>query len=304
MIPTQVSPGAPRLRDSTWLAVFAHPDDESLACGGTLARLSDLGATIVVLCASLGECGFVTDPSLLENGDVGEARARELLAAGRVLGVRVVHQLAHPDGNVRWDGGVQLGPDVRAAIERYRPDAVITFDRDGLYWHADHLGVHEETSHVVGSLGANAPDLYYVTVAPDMMCSVTDHARAKSWVSPSKGLWSLEPAAFGAAAPAPTFAVDTRRWVPRKLAAIRAHASQLGDREHSLLSWLAGHSVHVDLGALFPPSRISSIAARLVTSGMTILSTSFVLLFAVLFVGINLGVDLLYALLNPRLRHG
>ena len=228
MIPTQASPGAPRLRDSTWLAIFAHPDDESLACGGTLARLSDLGATVVVLCASRGECGFVTDPSLLENGDVGEARARELLAAGRVLGVRVVHQLAHPDGNVRWDGGVQLGADVRAAIERYRPDAVITFDRDGLYWHADHLGVHEETSHVVGSLAANAPHLYYVTVAPDMMCSVTDRARAKSWVPPSKGLWSLEPAAFGAAAPAPTFAVDTRPWVPRKLAALQCHRTQMG----------------------------------------------------------------------------
>ena len=210
------------------LAVFAHPDDESLACGGTLARLSDLGATVVVLCASRGELGFVAEPSLVADGDIGKARSRELVAAGRALGVRTVHILTHPDGNVRWDGGVSLGADVRAAVERYRPDAVITFDRDGLYWHADHLGVHEETSRVVGSMGADGPDLYYVTMAPDVMPRLTELARAKSWIPPSGGLWSLDPAAFGAARPAPTFSVDARPWVPRKLAALQCHQTQMG----------------------------------------------------------------------------
>jgi len=220
--------GAARLRRRTVLAVFAHPDDESLACGGTLARLSDLGATVVVLCASRGELGFVAEPSLVADGDVGRARSRELLAAGRALGVRTVHILAHPDGNVRWDGGVSLGADVYAAIERHRPDAVITFDRDGLYWHADHLGVHEETSRVVGSLGSCGPDLYYVTMAPGVMSRLTALARQKSWVPPAGGLWSLDPTAFGAARPTPTFSVDARPWIPRKLAALQCHRTQMG----------------------------------------------------------------------------
>ena len=49
-------------------------------------------------------------------------------------------------------------------LERYRPDAVITFAEDGLYWHLDHIGVHERTYTAVLSLGAAAPPLYYVTM--------------------------------------------------------------------------------------------------------------------------------------------
>ena len=45
------------LKGRTVLAIFAHPDDESLACGGTLRRFADLGARTVVVCASRGELG-------------------------------------------------------------------------------------------------------------------------------------------------------------------------------------------------------------------------------------------------------
>ena len=55
----------------TILAVFAHPDDESLACGGTLARLADSGARVVLLCASRGESGSVRDESLVRASDLG-----------------------------------------------------------------------------------------------------------------------------------------------------------------------------------------------------------------------------------------
>ena len=60
------------------LAIFAHPDDESLACGGTLARLSDAGARVVLVCASHGEAGSISDPSLVPDGDLGRVRAQEL----------------------------------------------------------------------------------------------------------------------------------------------------------------------------------------------------------------------------------
>src|SRR4029450_6157122 len=56
------------LAGRTVLGIFAHPDDESLACGGTLARLADAGAKVVVICASHGEAGSLCDPSLLPEG--------------------------------------------------------------------------------------------------------------------------------------------------------------------------------------------------------------------------------------------
>src|SRR5438105_13212095 len=79
------------------LGIFAHPDDESLACGGTLARLSDAGARVVILCATRGEAGSISDPALVPNGDLGGVRERELRDAAAVLGVAEVIILDHPD---------------------------------------------------------------------------------------------------------------------------------------------------------------------------------------------------------------
>jgi LmbE family N-acetylglucosaminyl deacetylase len=210
------------------LAVFAHPDDESLACGATLARLSDLGATVILLCASRGELGFVSEPSLVPSGDLGSVRTNELYDAARVLGLHTVLVLDHPDGYLRWAHAARLDIDIAAAIRHFEPDAVITFDEDGLYWHVDHVGIHERTSGVVSSLGDAAPALYYVTMKPGIMCDVAHNAISKHWVPPHAGLWSIEPAAFGAPLRARTFDVDARPWVRRKLAALQCHRSQMG----------------------------------------------------------------------------
>ena len=125
------------------LAIFAHPDDESLACGGTLARLADAGARVVLLCATRGEGGSVSDPALVADGDLGAARTRELHEAARVLGIRDVLVKDHPDGDLRWDDVPELHEEIVQVLADYRPDAVVTFDADGLYWHLDHVGVHE-----------------------------------------------------------------------------------------------------------------------------------------------------------------
>ena len=212
----------------TVLAVFAHPDDESLACGGTLARLSDAGATIVLLCLTHGERGVTVDPSLVPDGNLGSVRASELAAAARVLGIAEVQMFDHPDGNLRWAHGPHLHDQLRAAIHRFEPSAIITFDGDGLYWHLDHIGVHEKTSDVVSALGDAAPALYYVTMPRGAMRHVFDRGVARGWAPPASGFWGIVPDAFGLLAEPPTFGLDVRRWVPRKLAALACHRTQMG----------------------------------------------------------------------------
>ena len=234
------------MADRTILAVFAHPDDESLACGGTLALLSDAGARVVLICASRGENGSISDPALVPDGDLASVRTRELQEAAAILGIAKLMVLDHPDGDLRWAHVPQLHAEIVAAIEEYRPDAVITFAEDGLYWHPDHVGVHERTYTAVRSLGSKAPPLYYVTMSAGAIQDVVEAAQAKGGAPPDSGFWGIAPDAFGAGAKPPTFSVNVRDWVARKMAALRCHRTQMG--RDNAIAWLGDDEARRLLG--------------------------------------------------------
>jgi len=224
------------LAGRTVLGIFAHPDDEALACGGTLARLADAGCRVVVVCASHGEAGSISDPALVPDGDLGRVRIGELSDACAVLGASEVIVLDHPDGDLRWDDVPELHREIVALIGRYRPDAVITFAEDGLYWHLDHIGVHERTYTAVLSLGAAAPPLYYVTMQRGVMREVVEAARAKGGAPSDSSFWGIAADAFGDGANPPTFVIDVRDWAVRKLAALRCHRTQMGP--NNPMAWI------------------------------------------------------------------
>src|SRR4030095_2883825 len=116
----------------------------------------------------------------------------ELRDAATVLGVTEVVILNHPDGGLRWERVPELHEEVVEAIRRYRPDAVITFAEDGLYWHLDHIGVHERTYSAVRSFGADAPPLYYVTIQSGVMREVVEAAHARGAAPPDSTFWGIE----------------------------------------------------------------------------------------------------------------
>lgn len=208
------------------LAVFAHPDDESLACGGTLARLSSLGATVVVMVASHGERGGPEGP--VRNDELGRRRAEEMRRAAAALGVSRLFVWDHPDGEMRWSQVAEFNADLVLFMRRHSPSAVITFGEDGLYWHLDHVGVYERTTTAVRALGPTAPPLYYVTMKRGVIPDVVATARAKGWLPPLKGFWSVTPEAYGLSAEDPTIALDVAEFVSQKLTAIECHVSQMG----------------------------------------------------------------------------
>ncbi len=231
------------LAGRTILAVLAHPDDESLACGGTLARLADAGAYVVLLCASRGELGSANGPERDE--ELGRTRSLELAKAAATLGIAEVLIMDHPDGNLRWAHVTELHAQLVMTLRHYNPAAVITFGEDGLYWHVDHIGIHERTTTAVGLMGTAAPPLYYVTMPVGVMRAIVNAATDRGWTAPTHGFWSLSPDAFGDAAKPHTLTVDVSALMPRKLAAIRCHRSQMGaghpfDRidEADLRRWL------------------------------------------------------------------
>ena len=216
------------LSGRTVLAVFAHPDDESLACGGTLARLSDAGARVIVLCASRGRKGTISDAALVGTSDLGHVREEELRKAAQVLGVARVDVLDHPDGDLYWANIPQFQAEIAAAITECCADTVITFGEDGLYWHPDHIGVYERTLDAVLTLGDQAPSLYYVTMPKGVMRQIVDAAAAKGWAAPLSGPWAIVPDAFGLLAKPPSLFLNVSHWVPRKLEAVLCHRTQMG----------------------------------------------------------------------------
>ena len=246
------------LSGRTVLAVFAHPDDESLACGGTLARLADAGANVVLLCASRGERGSNCDSRLVADGDLGATRSRELLTAAATLGLTDVVIADHPDGDLRWDDVPELHHEIVALIEQREPAAVITFAEDGLYWHLDHIGVHERTYTAVRSFGASAPPLYYVTMPTGIMRALVEAAHAKGGAPPDSSFWGIEPDAFGDAAMPATFTIDVRPWIGKKLASLRCHRTQMG--ANNPIAWIDEDDARRWLGTEY--FRRATIAGR------------------------------------------
>src|SRR3954465_13922531 len=197
-------------------------------CGGTLARLADAGVRIILICGSRGEHGSISDPSLVPDGDLGRVRVAELRAAAAVLGVQDLIALDHQDGDLRWHDVAEFHAEIVAAIEAYRPDAVITFAENGLYWHLHHTGVPERTYTAVQSFGASAPPLYFVTMPTGLIQRLVEAARAKGGAPSDSSFWGLEPDAFGESELSDSFSIDVRAWVPRKVAALRCHRTQMG----------------------------------------------------------------------------
>jgi LmbE family N-acetylglucosaminyl deacetylase len=205
------------LDGTTLLGVFAHPDDESLACGALLAAAVERGARTALLCLTRGEAG----PGGGDPERLGQMRAEELGQAARTLGVTDVTILAHQDGMLPLMEPGVLERDIAHAIRRIGPNVVITFDRDGLYWHPDHVAVHERVTAAVAGFGGVAPALWYVSMPAGVM---TVLAATAPGAAPPFGVAHAD--AFGALAPAPTAIFNDERAAERKVAALLCHRSQ------------------------------------------------------------------------------
>ena len=141
------------LQDLSVLLVFAHPDDEGFGTGGVLALLASRGARLTLVCATNGDVGEISDPSLATRETLAQVRQQELRQAMAVTGVQDVRFLNYRDSgmagsedNQHSDALEQAPPDdvvgrLVEVVQDVRPRVVITHDPTGGYGHPDHITV-------------------------------------------------------------------------------------------------------------------------------------------------------------------
>jgi LmbE family N-acetylglucosaminyl deacetylase len=133
------------------LCVTAHPDDESVFAGGTLALLARCGAEVGILCCTRGEGGEAGEPPLAARAELGAVRSNELRCAARALGCRTVDFLPFRDPDVGPDNALyafagsagEVVPRMEAFFGAAKPDVVITHGSSGEYGHPAHRLAHQ-----------------------------------------------------------------------------------------------------------------------------------------------------------------
>ena len=128
------------------MCVLAHPDDESLGTGGTLAKYAAEGVETFLVTATRGERGRYGDGGERPAPEiVGRLREAELCAAAKELGVREVSMLGYPDGALDTVDPARAQEAIASHFRRIRPDVVITFGPEGAYGHPDHIAISQFT---------------------------------------------------------------------------------------------------------------------------------------------------------------
>lgn len=127
------------------LCLFAHPDDETVACGGTLHLLAQAGHKVNVILATTGQAGEV-HPSAKHRlevlGNLENLRRQETHLACKILNINNLQFLNYRDGQItNQQSWGTLTDDFTKAINRLKPELLITFDHTGWYFHLDHVAV-------------------------------------------------------------------------------------------------------------------------------------------------------------------
>ncbi|MHB8657882.1 MAG: PIG-L deacetylase family protein [Solirubrobacteraceae bacterium] len=210
------------------LVVTSHPDDEVLIAGGTLALCSAAGIETAVVCLTRGEHGPISEPSLATRAELPAVRIRELQAACSELGVGWVRCYRRQDGNLRWSDAGAIVSQLARILQTRRPESVISFGEDGLYWHPDHIATFDFTRRAVARVGGPVT-LYRSVWPPTLMPELVAELRARGLAD---DLWELAAEDFGGESDEGALVIDVRSVLGRKLRALRCHRTQLGP-EHA-----------------------------------------------------------------------
>jgi len=228
----------------TLVCFHAHPDDESISTGGSMARAVAEGHRVVLVVATNGDHGESPD-DLAEGETLVDRRRAETAQSATVLGVARLEFLDYADsGMTGWDQNQHPRSFLRAPVDEAAgalatilreeaADVLTTYDWHGNYGHPDHIKVHT-VGHRAAEL-AGTPAVFESTMNRDAMKRFFDMAREQGEASGPDGEdWDPDAPAddgnpFGTPVSELTHMVDVSEFVAAKRASIRCHKSQITD---------------------------------------------------------------------------
>jgi N-acetyl-1-D-myo-inositol-2-amino-2-deoxy-alpha-D-glucopyranoside deacetylase len=247
------------------LFVHAHPDDEAIGTGATMARYAAAGAHVTLVTCTLGEEGEIHLPALAglaadQADQLGGYRLTELDSACAALGVHD-HRFLGGAGRFRDSGmmGLPTNDHPRAfwradldtaagllvdVIREVRPQVLVTYDENGFYGHPDHIQAHRVAMRAAELAGDLAPAKVYWTAVPRSVIEAGMKEFGESSENPFAGVENVDDLPFGTADEEIAARVDAHEHADAKVAAMRAHASQIPQT-----SWL--FSIAGNFGAEF-----------------------------------------------------
>lgn len=194
------------------LAIYAHPDDPEVSCGGTLAKWSRRGTAVHVVVCTQGDKGSDdprTDPAWL-----AARRAEEIARAGEVIGVSTQHLLGVPDGELSDDA--RLRGRLVELVRALKPEVVLCPDPEAVFFGPDYYNHRDHRA-----AGWLALDAVYPAAALPLYFPEAGEAHRVNRVYMSGSL-------------AADFWVDITETIEVKVSAVACHASQVGDRQEAV----------------------------------------------------------------------
>jgi N-acetyl-1-D-myo-inositol-2-amino-2-deoxy-alpha-D-glucopyranoside deacetylase len=245
------------------MLVHAHPDDESIGTGATMAKYAAQGAGVTLITCTLGELGEIIPADLASlawdrENRLGEYRIGELAAACAALGVSD-HRFLGGAGRWQdsgmmgmpsndWDGSFWRADVDEAAgvllevIREVRPQVLVSYDSNGFYGHPDHIQAHR-VSRRAFELADGLVRKFYATAVPRSVLAegmrMMREAEAAGGAGASGGagaggsgsgfvaVESVDDLPFGVPDEQVTTEIDATEFLDAKLAAMRAHATQI-----------------------------------------------------------------------------
>ena len=229
------------------LLVHAHPDDETINNGATMALYAALGAQVTLITCTRGEEGEVLTPELThlassETDSLGEHREIELTNAMKALGVTDFRFLAEGEGKYRDSGMMGTEPNNRPdvfwqadleeasdylvkVIEEVKPHVLITYDEIGGYGHPDHIQAHRVAMRASEKSKWQIQKIYWNTMPKSVLAE--SMAKMKELGSDFFGADNVDDLPFAKEDSFVTSLIDGNSYVDAKMAAMKAHHTQI-----------------------------------------------------------------------------